>query len=172
MPVLMCRIFRRDNDNLHTYPLFDINLIMRRQPKQINSICQNHAALSKIAKRTQLLDRLNHVFQQSLPAQFSAHCKLANINGKSLIIHTDNASYSSLIRFQAPALCRTLSRELALEIDTIDVKVRPHFMPFKAPYSNPISLPKSAAIALQQTASDMDDGPLKAALEKLAKRQR
>jgi len=144
---------------------------MRQQPKHINSICQSHSALSKITQRTQLLDRLNHVFQQSLPAQFSAHCKLANINGKTLIIHTDNASYSSLIRFQAPVLCRTLSRELDLDLNAIEVKVRPHYTPFEAPISNPISLPKSAAAALQQTADDMDDGPLKVALEKLAKRQ-
>tara|TARA_R110002111_G_scaffold8250_4_gene30774 strand:- start:258 stop:695 length:438 start_codon:yes stop_codon:yes gene_type:complete len=144
---------------------------MRQQPKHINNICQNHSALSKITQRTKLLDRLNHAFQQSLPAQFSAHCRLANINGKSLIIHTDNASYSSLIRFQAPALCRSLSRELDLEITTIEVKVRPHYTPFTAPPSKPISLPESAASALQQTADNMDDGPLKKALERLAKRQ-
>jgi hypothetical protein len=144
---------------------------MRRQPKPINSIFKNHSALSKINQRTQLLDRLNHAFQQSLPAQFSAHCKLANINGKTLVVHTDNASYSSLLRFQAPALCRTLSQELALDITTLEVKVRPSFVHFENQPSNPISLPKSAATALQQTAENMDDGPLKAALEKLARRQ-
>jgi hypothetical protein len=144
---------------------------MRRDPKPITSIVKNHSALSKINQRTQLLDRLNHAFQQSLPAQFSAHCKLANINGKTLVVHTDNASYSSLLRFQAPALCRTLSQELALDITTLEVKVRPRFVHFENQPADPRSLPESAATALQQTADNMDDGPLKSALERLATRQ-
>jgi hypothetical protein len=144
---------------------------MRRDPKPITSIVKNHSALSKINQRTQLLDRLNHAFQQSLPAQFSAHCKLANINGKTLVVHTDNASYSSLLRFQAPALCRTLSQELALDITTLEVKVSPRFVHFENQPADPRSLPESAATALQQTADNMDDGPLKSALERLATRQ-
>lgn len=144
---------------------------MRREPKPITSIVKNHSALSKINKRTQLLERLNNAFQQSLPAQFSAHCKLANINGKTLVVHTDNASYSSLLRFQAPALCRTLSQELALDITTLEVKVRPHFVHFENPPSDPRFLPEAAATALQQTADNMDDGPLKSALKRLATRQ-
>lgn len=144
---------------------------MRREPKLITSIVKNHSALSKINQRTQLLERLNHAFQQSLPAQFSAHCKLANINGKTLVVHTDNASYSSLLRFQAPALCRTLSQELALDINMLEVKVRPRFVHFENPPGDPRSLPQSAATALQQTAEGMDDGPLKAALKRLATRQ-
>lgn len=144
---------------------------MRRDPKPITSIVKNHSALSKINQRTQLLDRLNHAFQQSLPAQFSAHCKLANINGKTLVVHTDNASYSSLLRFQAPALCRTLSQELALDITTLEVKVRPRFVHFENQPADPRSLSESAATALQQTADNMDDGPLKSALERLATRQ-
>ena len=72
---------------------------MPREPKVINNIFKNNTALSKIAKHAQLLNRLNHTFQQSLPAQFSAHCKLANIKGDTLVIHTDNPSYSSLLRF-------------------------------------------------------------------------
>ena len=144
---------------------------MRREPKPITSIVKNHSALSKINQRTQLLERLNHAFQQSLPAQFSAHCKLANINGKTLVVHTDNASYSSLLRFQAPALCRTLSQELALDINMLEVKVRPRFVHFENQPVDPRSLPQSAATALQQTAEGMDDGPLKAALKRLATRQ-
>ena len=144
---------------------------MRRDPKPITSIVKNHSALSKINQRTQLLDRLNHAFQQSLPAQFSAHCKLANINGKTLVVHTDNASYSSLLRFQAPALCRSLSQELSLDVTTLEVKVRPRFVHFESQPADPRSLPESAATALQQTADNMDDGPLKSALERLAKRQ-
>ncbi|MGY8866265.1 MAG: DUF721 domain-containing protein [Methylophagaceae bacterium] len=144
---------------------------MPREPKAINNIFKSNTALSKIAKQAQLLNRLNHTFQQSLPAQFSAHCKLANIKGDTLVIHTDNASYSSLLRFQSPLLCKILSRELETDIKILEVKVRPHFVSFKDQPSNPISLSESAATSLRQTADNMDEGPLKIALEKLAARK-
>ena len=144
---------------------------MPREPKVINNIFKNNTALSKIAKHAQLLNRLNHTFQQSLPAQFSAHCKLANIKGATLVIHTDNASYSSLLRFQSPVLCRALSRELEVDIKKLEVKVRPHFVSFEKQPLNPMFLPESAANSLQQTADSMDKGPLKTALEKLATRK-
>ena len=145
---------------------------MAKRPTQINRVYEKHPTLKKITRHAQLLERLNHAFQQSLPAQFSAHCKLANIHGSTLVIHTDNASYSSLIRFQAPTLCQTLSQELSLDINTIEVKVRPSYSPFENQSSNPISLPSSASTALKQTAETMEEGPLKAALERLAKRQK
>ena len=144
---------------------------MPREPKVINSIFKKNTVLSKIAKQAQFLNRLNHAFQQSLPAQFSAHCKLANIKGNTLVIHTDNASYSSLLRFQSPILCKALSRELEIDIKALEVKVRPHYVSFEKHPSNPIFLPDSAAVSLQQTADSMDEGPLKIALEKLATRK-
>lgn len=144
---------------------------MTKQPERIDSICQHNQILSKISQHAQLLEHLGHIFQQILPIQFSAHCRLANINGETLIIHTDNASFASLIRFQAPSLCKTLSSELNMTIKHIEVKVKPCYVPFQDHTThNTLSLPKSAATALQQTAQTMDDSPLKAALEKLAKR--
>lgn len=145
---------------------------MSKRPTRINHVCLNNPAMLKIAQRAQLLERLNHSFQQCLPAQLSAHCKLANIKDSTVVIHTDNASYSSLIRFQAPILCQTLSRELDLDINTIEVKVRPHYHPFVNQSSNSLSLPNDAADAMDQTAEGMEDGALKTALQKLAKRRR
>ncbi len=142
-----------------------------KRPKHVTHVYKQNSALSKIRQHAQLLEQMNHLFQQQLPAQFSAHCKLANIHDKTLIIHTDNASYSSLLRFQAPSLCQSLSQKLGIDINTIDVKVRPHYRPFEKQSTNPLSLPTTAAEALVQTAESMSDGPLKTALEKLAKRR-
>jgi len=142
----------------------------RKRPDSLSDICQQNPALKRIRQRAQMLEQLNHRFQQLLPAQFSAHCKLANIDDTTLVIHTDNASYSSLLRFQAPTLCRTLSQELGIDITTLTVKVRPEHVPFETQSTNSLSLPETAAEGLRQTADAMDDSALKKALEKLAKR--
>jgi len=143
----------------------------RKRPDLVSDICQKNPMLLRIRQHAQLLEQLNHRFQQHLPAQFSAHCKLANIHGSTIIIHTDNASYSSLLRFQAPTLCQSLSQELGIDITTIDVKVRPDHVPFETQSTNSLSLPDTAAEGILETADSMPDGPLKKALEKLAKRR-
>ena len=143
---------------------------MPKQPERINSVCHHNSMLHKLSQHTQLLDQFNHILQQTLPAPFSAHCRLANINNDTLIIHTDNASFASLIRFQAPALCKELSTNFAQTVRHIEVKVRPLHTPFQNRPSTPISLPEAAVTALQQTAQTIGEGPLKTALEKLAQR--
>jgi len=143
---------------------------MTKRPENIRSICQKNSALHQLAQRTQRLEQLNYLLKQALPSQFSAHCRLANINNGTLIIHTDNASYASLIRFQAPAIIKTLSTELKMEISNLDVKVRPLYMPQQTPSTPKITLPSSAANALQQTALSLEDGALKESLDKLSKR--
>jgi len=106
-----------------------------------------------------------------MPPQFSAHCQLANINEQTLIVHSDNASYASLLRFQAKTICQALSEHLSQPVTKLEVKVKPRFDVSKTEASSSISLPNDAAQALQQTADSMEEGPLKTALNKLAKRR-
>ncbi|NQY27138.1 MAG: DUF721 domain-containing protein [Piscirickettsiaceae bacterium] len=143
---------------------------MTKQPENIRSIFQQNSALHQLSQRSQHLEQLNYLLKQALPSQFSAHCRLANMNNGTLIIHTDNASYASLIRFQAPVIIKTLSTELKIEIAHLDVKVRPIHTPLQSQPTHNITLPSSAARALQQTAGSLEDGPLKDSLEKLSKR--
>lgn len=143
---------------------------MSKQPEHIHSVYQHSDALKKLMQRTKLLEHLNHLLQSNLPAQFSAHCRLANIKNGTLIIHTDNASYASLIRFQAPQLCKTLSTELEMTITGMDIKVRPLHHISQNEVANSLTLSQPSASLLQQTADCIEEGPLKAALEKLARR--
>jgi len=143
---------------------------MSKQPKQINAICQHNKTLAKLAQHAQLIEKLNNTLHQALPLQFSAHCHLANVKNQTLIIHTDDASLASLIRFQAPTLCETFAEHLDIPIHHIEIKVRPKIMSPTVAEVPAAILPKSAAIALQQTAEVIDNEALSASLEKLANR--
>lgn len=143
---------------------------MPKQPEQISAICQQNKMLFKLVQHAQLVEKLNHTLHQTLPLQFSAHCHLANIKNQTLIIHTDNASFASLIRFQVPALCKTFSAQLKMPISGIEIKVRPKVSHSTAVETPTTLLPKSAAIALQQTSQVINNEDLSASLEKLAKR--
>jgi hypothetical protein len=143
---------------------------MVKKLERINAVCEQNSQLNKLTQRVQQLNKLNLVLQQALPIQFSSHCHLANVSAEHIIIHTDNASYASLLRFQAPALCKTLSEHLPQAVTKLEVKVRP-ISPLLSPSnSTELSLPAQAAESLQQTADSIENGALKTALEKLAKR--
>lgn len=143
---------------------------MPKQPEKINSICQHNKMLAKLTQHAQLIEKLNHTLHQSLPLQFSAHCHLANIKNQTLIIHTDNASFASLIRFQVPALCKTFGEHLKMPISHIEIKVRPKIT---APITMELpttTLPESAAKVIQQTAEVIGNDALSASLKRLATR--
>lgn len=127
--------------------------------------------LKRLSQHTQLLAQLNHILQQVLPPNYAAHCYLANIKHDTLIVHTDKATLASMIRFQAPVLCKTFSEQLGQAFSKLEVKVKPHHILLNNPNTNRISMSDSAAKTIQQTADGLDEGPLKTALEKLAKRQ-
>jgi len=144
---------------------------MKNRPNHISNVYQQNDMLKKLSQHTQLLAQLNHVLQQSLPTQYSAHCRLANVKNETLVIQTDNASFASLIRFQAPNLCKALTEQLGQTFTKIVVKVKPHHIPLNKPNTTRLSMPENAAKTIAQTAIGLEDGPLKTALEKLAKRQ-
>ena len=143
---------------------------MSKQPEQISSIYQHNKTLLKLAQHAQLIEKMNHTLHQALPLQFSAHCHLANIKNQTLVIHTDNASFASLIRFQAPTLCKSFSEELQIPISHIEIKVRPKIASTATVNTSSALLPEAAATALQQTAEVIENEALSASLEKLAKR--
>ncbi len=145
---------------------------MTNKPEKVSLVYKQNSQLNKIAQRAQKLNHLNYILQQVMPPQFSAHCLLANINNETIIIHTDNASYASLLRFQASTLCKAVSEHTPQKVTKLDVKVKPSFQaiqPLQASLIS-ISLPSNAADSLSQTADSLDDGPLKISLQKLAKR--
>jgi hypothetical protein len=143
---------------------------MKKQLQSINSVYNKNPILKRLSDRAQMLTQLNHLLQQALPAQFSAHCRLANVKNNILVIHTDNPSLASLIRFQSPMLCKSLSEQLETEFRSIEIKVKPHHVALKPEASNTTSISLSAANCLERTAENLEEGTLKTAMEKLAKR--
>tara|TARA_R110001583_G_scaffold173287_1_gene327233 strand:- start:77401 stop:77844 length:444 start_codon:yes stop_codon:yes gene_type:complete len=143
---------------------------MTNKPEKVSLVCKQNSQLYKIAQRAQELNHLNFILQQVMPPQFTTHCLLANINNQTIIVHTDNASYASLLRFQATTLCKAISEHTSQNVTKLEVKVKPSFQKIQPTNAHPITLPSNAADSLSQTAESLDDGPLKTALQKLAQR--
>lgn len=144
---------------------------MSKKPERLGQVCKKSSHFKWLAARTQQLDKLNIILQKSLPLQFINHCRLANISADKVIIHTDKAAYASMLRFQAPQICQALSAHLPEPVNKLDVKVRPLSTVNRPPSANTLQVSTKTAALLESTAAEIEDGPLKAALNKLAKRQ-
>lgn len=144
---------------------------MSNKPEQVGRIYKQDSHMKWLATRVQQLNKLNIILQNTLPLQFSNHCQLANITADTIIIHTDKASYASLLRFQAPLVCKTLSAHLSEPVSKLDVKVRPLQSISEPAQHTAVHVSTKTAVLLTSTAAEIEDGPLKTALNKLAKRQ-
>jgi hypothetical protein len=144
---------------------------MSKKPERLSHLCKQNSQYTWLAARARELGKLNIILQKSLPLQFSNHCRLANITADKVVIHTDKASYASMLRFQAPLICKTLSGHLPEPVNRLEVKVRPleTIQRQTSQASEPLST-KTAAL-IKSTAEEIEDGPLKTALNKLARRQ-
>lgn len=144
---------------------------MSNKPEQVGRIYKQDSHMKWLATRVQQLNKLNIILQNTLPLQFSNHCQLANITADTIIIHTDKASYASLLRFQAPLVCKTLSAHLPEPVSKLDVKVRPLQSISEPSPHTAAHVSTKTAVLLASTAAEIEDGPLKTALNKLAKRR-
>ncbi|THF47141.1 MAG: hypothetical protein E8F57_06455 [Methylophaga nitratireducenticrescens] len=87
-----------------------------------------------------------------------------------IIIHTENAAIASLLRFHSATICKTFSSQLSEKIVRVEVRVKPNYPSQRSAKSNIIDMSNNNAALIAQTAAGLDDGQLKTALHKLAKR--
>ena len=144
---------------------------MSNKPERVSQIYQQDSQIKWLTARAKQLNKLNLILQQVLPLQFVQHCTLANISGDTVVILTDKASYASLLRFQAPVVCKALSEHLSEPVYKLEVKVRPQQSLIEKTGHAAVHVSTKTAALLESTAAEIEDGPLKAALNKLARRQ-
>jgi len=142
---------------------------MSKKPERVSNVCKQNDHLKWLYSHAQQINKLNVILQKSLPLQFSNHCHLANITQDKIIVHTDNASYASLLRFQAVTICNALSAHLPEPIHKLDVKVRPKEAITQNVQHAALHVSTKTAVLLNNTADSIENGPLKTALNNLAK---
>ncbi|WP_417550745.1 DUF721 domain-containing protein [Methylophaga sp.] len=143
---------------------------MSNKPLHFTTVCQTNQHLQQMSKRAQKLTQLNSILQEILPSQFAGHCQLANMKDCKIIIHTENAAIASLLRFHSATICKTFSSQLSEKIVRVEVRVKPNYPSQRSAKSNIIDMSNNNAALIAQTAAGLDDGQLKTALHKLAKR--
>jgi hypothetical protein len=145
---------------------------MPSKPEKFGQLYKRDHQLKQLSDRASQLDKANIILQNHLPLQFVNHCRLANIRGHILVVHTDKNQYASLLRFHAKQLCQAVSTTLPQPVTHLEVKVRPSSPIQRQGVTRHATLSKKTAALLESTAADIQDDSLKTALLKLSKRQK
>ncbi len=144
---------------------------MAKKPQAITAICESSSQLKYLTERTNKLSQFNSVLQNLLPEQLKGHCYLANITTDSIIVQTSSSQFASLLRFDAPRICKAMSQHIAKPVTRLNVKVSNNVQLSQEKPKQAKNLSQKAANSIDQIADLIDDGSLKTALNKLAKRR-
>jgi hypothetical protein len=143
---------------------------MAKKPQQITAVCDGNSQLKYFYERSKTLNQLNSVLHKLLPEQLRDHCRLANISPDGLVIQTDSSQYATLLRFDAPRICKAMTAHLSSPISRLKVTVKTNLHSIKNEVVQPKTLSKSAAQTISNAVEFLEEGDLKMALSRLAQR--
>lgn len=142
---------------------------MGSAPQSIQSLL--HIATPEITDvlgRARFLARIRAALVEVLPEAATPHVQVAGYDDFTLSLHAANAAWATRLRYMEPVLCRALAQRLRLQVDRVQVRVRPvHLGPFSTP-RRPRPLSAASRRHIAQTARFIEDPGLAEALRRLA----
>lgn len=128
--------------------------------------------LGRILGRCRRLHQLNRILVALLPPHLQPHVRLASIGPRFWLVEAQGPAWGTRVRFQMKTLHQQLCHQLGETVPPLKLRIAPTSAPEPAPVRRAMALSIEAARALESTARAIEDGPLRAALERLARRGR
>jgi hypothetical protein len=147
----------------------------QRDAKPIHTLLRENEALLPFHQRLRQLSRLQKTFVDALPAGLSDSCRIATVEGSTIIVATANGAVAAKLKQMLPRVLDKFreNKTQYQEVTGFSVIVQPEFFikesqPRSCPPREPMPFEK-----LTELAESLGDSPLKTALEAIAtKRQR
>ena len=147
--------------------------------KPIRALLRENETLLPFHQRLRQLSKLQKTFVDALPPGLSESCRIATVEGSTIIIATANGAVAAKLKQMLPRLlerfCETITenKKQYQEVTGISVIVQPEFfVPETLPRQGPPRAPMPTD-KLAELAESLGDSPLKSALQTIAtKRER
>jgi hypothetical protein len=128
-----------------------------------------HNQLSKLVSQSREVSRLNAILQDCLPATLVAHCQVANHQDQKLVLTASSSAYASKLRYLIPEIKQQFKEQLNITA-AIHIKVAVMNTTHSSPQpSRRLTMTPEAAKVIAETAVDINDTKLQAALLRLAR---
>ena len=144
--------------------------------KPIHALIRENDVIAPIHDRLQRVSRLQHSFADALPPGLSNSCRVAAVEGSTLIIAAANGAVAAKLKQMLPRLLEMLekfrqNKKQEQEVTVISVLVQPdYFRPEPEPKTGPPREPMPTAM-LTELAESLEDSPLKKTMEGLRKKR-
>jgi hypothetical protein len=142
-------------------------------PRRFTVDASASATLKALLRHAHELLRLEDDIGALLAPSIRPHCRAAGYRDGQLILMTDSPAWATRLRYQVPALLAGLRRRApALGLREILVKVSPFTQPVEAATAPGPAMSAGSAALLQDVANGIGDPRIRAAMLRLAGRQR
>ena len=121
--------------------------------------------------RAKMLLRAQAAIERCLPPALAGSVWVAQLDKGNLHLACDSGAVATRLRNQTRALATELSQH-GLIVDHVRVSVQPEFQPSPPVVVNKPGLPTTALTSLAQLNTEIEDGPLKQALDRLLSHHR
>jgi hypothetical protein len=132
-------------------------------------LLRTHSTLKGLFEKTRHIERLQALVDTQLEAAAREHCRVASFEGGVLRMVVTGSHWATRLRYQQKRLVRQLQAyDQFATLTKIHCKVQPPLVK-KSPPVHTVRRSKVASEFLQDTADQVSDPALKAALSKLAR---
>ena len=141
--------------------------------RPINALMRENESIAPIHDRLQRIARLQHTFADALPPGLNTSCRVAAVEGSTLVIAAANGAVAAKLKQMLPRLLDKFrqNKKQEQEVTVITLLVQPDFFrPEPAPRTGPPRAPMPTAM-LTELAESLEDSPLKTTVEKIRKRR-
>ena len=141
--------------------------------KPINALMRENETIAPIHDRLQRISRLQHTFADALPPGLTTSCRVAAVEGSTMVIAAANGAVAAKLKQMLPRLLEKFrqNKKQEQEVTVISILVQPDFFhPEPTPRTGPSREPMPIAM-LAELAESLEDSPLKTTVEKIRKRR-
>lgn len=138
-----------------------------KTPRTLGSFLGKDRHLRHLVEQAKANSTLLETVQQWLPAPLHLHCHAAHVHDGQLVLYTDSPAWVMRLRFSAPQILEGLRKTLP-NLRGIRVRVQLAEQTRQRKRRRP-QLPDSARELLRETAENLDNPELSAALQRLSR---
>ena len=139
----------------------------------VNALIRESEGFAPIQDRLQRISRLQHSFVDALPVGLVESCRVATVEGSTLVIAAANGASAAKLKQMLPRLLESFreNKKQEQEVTVIQVIVQPDYFRLE-----PVATPGPARFPmptdkLADLAASLDESPLKDTIERIRKKR-
>lgn len=137
--------------------------------RKLQSYLTSTAGLAALAERVAHVSELQRLWEKLAPPPLAQMCKVSGIQDRILVLYANNGAIAAKARQLAPTVLEKFQKR-GVEVTAILVRVQADFRPPRERPPKTLRLGSAGAASLRRLAVQLEESPLKRALEAMLER--